>query len=86
MILVVAGSFFVRWPHMPVDPSTIAGAAYYVCDSHLLDNVEGTSILRRKERGQKVESVGERYVFEEITGVSGVVRTGVDVVGVRAFA
>ncbi|KAI5863999.1 hypothetical protein GGS23DRAFT_478000 [Durotheca rogersii] len=32
MILAVAGSFFVVWPHMPIDPSTLAGAMYYVTD------------------------------------------------------
>ncbi|KAI0181755.1 hypothetical protein GGR52DRAFT_578037 [Hypoxylon sp. FL1284] len=29
MIFMVAGSFFVTWPHMPIDPSTIAGGMYY---------------------------------------------------------
>jgi hypothetical protein len=30
MIIVVVGSFFVNWPHMPMDPATVAGAMYYV--------------------------------------------------------
>lgn len=30
MIVVTFASFFVEWPHMPVDPSTLAGAMYYV--------------------------------------------------------
>ncbi|KAI1759614.1 hypothetical protein GGR53DRAFT_132592 [Hypoxylon sp. FL1150] len=29
MILTVAGSFFLSWPPMPIDPSTIAGAMHY---------------------------------------------------------
>ncbi|KAI0901338.1 hypothetical protein F4806DRAFT_190418 [Annulohypoxylon nitens] len=29
MILTVASSFFVIWPHMPVDPSMVAGGLYY---------------------------------------------------------
>ncbi|KAI1652283.1 uncharacterized protein F4817DRAFT_355637 [Daldinia loculata] len=29
MISVVGFSFFVTWPHMPIDPSTIAGEMYY---------------------------------------------------------
>ncbi|KAI0001538.1 hypothetical protein F4779DRAFT_631085 [Xylariaceae sp. FL0662B] len=32
MILTACGSFFVAWPHMPIDPSTVAGAMYYVWD------------------------------------------------------
>ncbi|KAI1091200.1 hypothetical protein F5B19DRAFT_288221 [Rostrohypoxylon terebratum] len=35
MILTVAGSFFVEWPHMPMDPSTIAGGIYYTLDRYL---------------------------------------------------
>lgn len=30
MIVVTCASFVVEWPHMPVDPSTLAGAMYYV--------------------------------------------------------
>lgn len=29
MILVLLGSFLVKWPELPIDPSTIAGAMYY---------------------------------------------------------
>ncbi|KAI0851920.1 hypothetical protein F5Y00DRAFT_274197 [Daldinia vernicosa] len=29
MISVVGFSFFVTWPHMPIDPSTVAGEMYY---------------------------------------------------------
>ncbi|KAI0130685.1 hypothetical protein F4814DRAFT_139214 [Daldinia grandis] len=29
MIAVVGGSFFMTWPHMPIDPSTIVGEVYY---------------------------------------------------------
>ncbi|KAH7026701.1 uncharacterized protein B0I36DRAFT_161379 [Microdochium trichocladiopsis] len=30
MLLVTCASFLVDWPHMPVDPSTLAGAMYYI--------------------------------------------------------
>lgn len=33
MALVLVGSFFVKWPPMPVDPSTIVGTLYYLCDA-----------------------------------------------------
>ncbi|KAI1636214.1 hypothetical protein F4809DRAFT_663063 [Biscogniauxia mediterranea] len=72
MILVVACSFFVRWPHrMPVDPSTIAGAMYYVCDSYMLDSLSGLSVLEKKERDRRVNAMGLRYEFGEMRGVSG---------------
>ncbi|XXG96339.1 hypothetical protein Hte_002621 [Hypoxylon texense] len=78
MILVVAGSFFVTWPHMPVDPSTVAGAMYYVCDSWMLARFEGLSTMKRKDRDWRVNEMGLKYEFGEIRGASGVVRIGVD--------
>ncbi|KAI5928210.1 hypothetical protein F4810DRAFT_719863 [Camillea tinctor] len=82
MILVVAGSFFVRWPRrMPVDPSTIAGAMYYVCDSYMLNNFSGLSMLGRKERDRRVNQMGFQYEFGEMRGVSGKERVGVDIDG-----
>jgi hypothetical protein len=32
MFMVVVWSFLVSWPNMAIDPSTIAGAMYYVMD------------------------------------------------------
>ncbi|KAI1769766.1 hypothetical protein F4818DRAFT_456612 [Hypoxylon cercidicola] len=79
MILVVAGSLFVTWPHIPVDPSTVAGAMYYVCDSLMLDRFEGLSTMKRQDRDKRVNEMGLKYKFGKITGASGVVRVGVDI-------
>lgn len=81
MWLVVVGSFFVRWPHMPVDPSTVAGAMYYLCDSWVLWSLEGMSTLKKKERDWKISETGLKFRFGEIEGVSGLRRVGID--GVR---
>ncbi|KAI1206125.1 uncharacterized protein F4807DRAFT_470341 [Annulohypoxylon truncatum] len=35
MIFTVAGSFFVSWPHMPIDPSIIAGGIYYALTRYM---------------------------------------------------
>ncbi|KAI0854031.1 hypothetical protein F5Y00DRAFT_224340 [Daldinia vernicosa] len=78
MVLVVLASFFITWPHMPVDPSTIAGAMYYVCDSWMLGRFEGLSILKRKDRDWRVNEMGLKYEFGEIRGYSGTARIGVD--------
>ncbi|GAB1319462.1 hypothetical protein MFIFM68171_09672 [Madurella fahalii] len=78
MWLVVAGSFFVSWPHMPVDPSTIAGAIYYVCDSWMLWGMEGLSTLRKEERDRKVADLGLKYEFGTMAGLSGRGRVGVE--------
>ncbi|KUI69366.1 hypothetical protein VM1G_11646 [Cytospora mali] len=50
MILVLVASFFIDWPHMPVDPRTVAGAMYYVCDSWMLETMRGMSTLSKKDR------------------------------------
>jgi len=78
MWLVVVTSFFVSWPHMPVDPSTIAGAMYYVCDSKMLASFEALSVLPKHERDQKVREAGAKFRFGQMRGVSGVRRVGVD--------
>ncbi|KAH6856110.1 hypothetical protein B0I37DRAFT_68895 [Chaetomium sp. MPI-CAGE-AT-0009] len=78
MWLVVVGTFFVSWPHMPVDPSTIAGAMYYVCDSWMLGSMEGLGKLGSEERDERIAELGLRYHFGDIVGLSGRKRIGVD--------
>ncbi|KAH7039858.1 uncharacterized protein B0I36DRAFT_390639 [Microdochium trichocladiopsis] len=81
MALTLILSFVVKWPHMPLDPSTIAGTMYYVCDSWMLDGFEGCgglSRLARKERDMRVDNMGLRYGFGRTLGVSGRSRIGVD--------
>ncbi|KAI0180731.1 hypothetical protein GGR52DRAFT_577512 [Hypoxylon sp. FL1284] len=78
MILVVMGSFFVTWPHMPVDPSTVAGAMYYVCDSWMLGRFEGLSTMTRNDRDWRVNEMKLKYEFGEIRSASGITRVGVD--------
>ena len=45
LVVLVASLVFVRWPHLPVDPRTLAGAIYYVV---------GSRRLRRDLRGRKL--------------------------------
>ncbi|KAI1504596.1 hypothetical protein F5X99DRAFT_423445 [Biscogniauxia marginata] len=80
MILVLVGTFFVKWPRLPVDVRTIAGAAYCVCDSWLLEGVDRLNMAKKEERDARVNFSGLRYRFGEIVGVSGATRIGVDVV------
>ncbi|KAI1378655.1 hypothetical protein F4677DRAFT_373943 [Hypoxylon crocopeplum] len=77
MIAVLVGSFFVRWPQLPIDPTTIFGMMYYVCDSPIIHNFQGLGALERKERDRKVQAMGLRYAFGEMRGVSGRERIGV---------
>ena len=79
MLAVVLGTFLVRWPGLPVDPSTVAGAMYYVADSKVVEMVEGYTQLNGKERNDVIKAMRGRFEFGEVWGVSGRRRVGVDV-------
>lgn len=81
MILVIVYSFSINWPHMPVDPRTIAGAMFYVCDSWMLSAMEGLATLGKKERDSMMRAQRLRYKFTSSEGVSGKERMKVDMRG-----
>jgi hypothetical protein len=80
ILTLLASVIFVRFPHMPVDPRTVAGAAFYSCDSVMGREFKGQqlSMLNGKERRRRVDEMGRRYFYGGLTGVSGVRRVGVD--------
>lgn len=86
MLLVVAASFLIRWPHMPVDPRTVAGAMYYVCDSWMLETMEGMATSTKAERDARMRHLKQNYMYGNREGVSGKSRLGVDVVDDRGEA
>jgi len=75
------------WPEMPVSPDSLAGCAYYVCDSAMLRDFERLSMLEARERDRRVERMERRYRFGWMTGdKSGKRRIGVDYAeGERGF-
>ncbi|KAK3335946.1 hypothetical protein B0T19DRAFT_471121 [Cercophora scortea] len=70
MIAVLVSSFFVRWPPMPVDPRSIAGAMFYVSQSHMLDDMQGLSQLESKERDRRIQELNKRYFYGVLVGGS----------------
>ncbi|KAK0656857.1 hypothetical protein B0T16DRAFT_400406 [Cercophora newfieldiana] len=68
LIAVIVASFFVRYPPMPVDPRSIAGAMYYVSQSHMLSDFNGISRWDAKEREQRVKEMGRRYFYGVLVG------------------
>lgn len=86
MILTLAASFSIKWPHLPVDPRTIAGAMYYVRDSGMLETMEGMSTLQKKHRDRRIKRMGRRYGFGYVKGLTGRGRVGVDFVDDREEA
>ncbi|KAK1757826.1 hypothetical protein QBC47DRAFT_442913 [Echria macrotheca] len=68
LVSVLIASFFVKYPPMPVDPRSIAGAMYYVSQSHLLGDFEGISQLTGKEREYRVRTMNRRYFYGVLVG------------------
>ncbi|KAK4231148.1 Zonadhesin [Podospora fimiseda] len=67
-LAVLVGSFFTRYPPMPVDPRSIAGMMYYVSQSYMLNDMEGIALLDGKQRAKKVMEAGRRYYYGVLAG------------------
>lgn len=81
MILVLAfGAVFIRYPYMNVDPASLAGRMYYVCDSAMSDDFQGMATASQSERAQRAGG-SKMYRFGRLYGVSGERRIGVDYEG-----
>ncbi|CAI4217474.1 unnamed protein product [Parascedosporium putredinis] len=76
MIMTLIASMFVKWPKMPVDPRSVAGAIYYVSGSDILmSRAEGTGRMDRETRDKTIRQYGGRYYYGAIPGKG---RTGVE--------
>ncbi|KAK1969296.1 hypothetical protein LY78DRAFT_725842 [Colletotrichum sublineola] len=71
MLVTLVASLFIKWPHMPVDPRSIAGAMYYINESRMLEDFEGLSTLNSDDREKKVKELGRRYFYGAISGKDG---------------
>lgn len=86
MLLVLLASLAIDWPHLPLDPRTIAGAMYYVCDSRMLAAFEGMADADKRERDVDVRRLRSRYGYGLIPALSGGERMGVDICDDRGEA
>ncbi|KAK3362561.1 hypothetical protein B0T25DRAFT_512750 [Lasiosphaeria hispida] len=74
MVLVLAASLMWRWCQrgrrsvLQVKPDTIVGCMAYVCDSEVVDDVQGLALLSGKERERLVGNMGRRYLIREVGG------------------
>ncbi|KAK3314049.1 hypothetical protein B0H66DRAFT_483994 [Apodospora peruviana] len=78
MVVVLLVSFLVRWPYLPVDPGTIAGCMYYVCDSRMLADLKAVADLDEGARHRHLRDIGMRYRCGSMVGVSAKRRIGID--------
>ncbi|KAM7203081.1 hypothetical protein V8F33_002429 [Rhypophila sp. PSN 637] len=84
MVVVLLSSFVFAKPYyMPVDPGTIAGRMYYVCDSWATRDLAGLADLDHEARKETIENFSKAfYKFGPMVGPSGTERIGVDYVAV----
>ncbi|KAK0642030.1 hypothetical protein B0T16DRAFT_420926 [Cercophora newfieldiana] len=86
MVLVIAyGMLFMKYPDMQIDPAkSLAGRVYYLCDSEVVQDFEGLSLVTGEKEKKQMMAVDEEkerkfYGFGKMKGVSGMVgRTGVN--------
>ncbi|KAM0431072.1 hypothetical protein ACHAPT_005710 [Fusarium lateritium] len=78
MALTIIFSFVVRWPDMPVDPRSVAGAMYYVSESVLVDHFSGMASMDNKERERRIRELGGTYMYGELTTRTGEKRPAVE--------
>ncbi|KAI8309296.1 hypothetical protein K4K61_001875 [Colletotrichum sp. SAR11_59] len=69
MLASMVASLCIKWPELPVDPRSIAGALYYVAESRMLEDFEGLSKLDSEEREKKVKELGRRGVIKRMTSI-----------------
>ena len=84
LAVLVASLVFVRWPHLPVDPRTLAGAIYYVVGSRRLrSDLRGRKVALRDRvlRDAVVVAQDRRYVYGPVAECEpgGSARMGVEV-------
>ncbi|KAK0720272.1 hypothetical protein B0H67DRAFT_181584 [Lasiosphaeris hirsuta] len=77
VLVLVYGAIFVRYPYLPVDPASLGGRIYYLCDSTMLGEFQGMSVLSGKEVSARVD-LKKKYRFGMMRGASGERRIGVD--------
>ncbi|KAM6524921.1 hypothetical protein FALCPG4_010496 [Fusarium falciforme] len=78
MALTIISSFVVRWPDMPVDPRSVAGAMYYVSESVMVDHFSGMASMDNKERERRIRDLGGTYMYGELTTRMGEKRPAVE--------
>ncbi|KAF5666373.1 hypothetical protein FHETE_6257 [Fusarium heterosporum] len=71
-------SFVIRWPDMPVDPRSIAGAMYYVSESNMVDHFSGMPAMDGEERKRRIKELGGTYLYGELTTRAGERRPAVE--------
>lgn len=78
MMLTLIGSMFIRWPDMPVDPRSVAGAMYYVSKSNMTEQFAGLARMDKRDRVRAVEELGGAYWYGDVVTSRGETRQAVE--------
>jgi hypothetical protein len=78
MAFTILLSFVIRWPDMPVDPRSIAGAMYYVSESNMVDHFSGMAAMDGDDRKKRIKELGGTYLYGELTTREGEKRPAVE--------
>jgi hypothetical protein len=78
MILVMLGLVARRWPYIPVEPNSIAGCLYYMCDSEMLDDMAVQASTRNDDESSSCSTTSLMYRYGNMVGKSGTQRVGVN--------
>lgn len=76
-LVLLYGVLFVHYPPLPIDPRTLAGRIYYLCDSAAVEDFEGLALVSGREWKERVDG-RNKYRFGKMIGVSGEVRVGLE--------
>lgn len=83
-VILIASLLFSRWPHMPVDPRTIAGAIFYFARSEKIRHDlcgRRVALMDENTRKEEVKALSRLYVYEVHGEAEGVGRMRVEVEG-----
>lgn len=66
MVVAMLSSLLVKWPDLPVDPSSLAGALWYVSDAPWVRGLEGVAAMSANKRKNAVQGLGGRWTYGPI--------------------
>ncbi|RGP78055.1 hypothetical protein FLONG3_3890 [Fusarium longipes] len=66
MVVAMLSSLSVKWPDLPVDPRSLAGALWYVSDAPWVRGLEGVAAMSANKRKIAVQGLGGRWTYGPI--------------------
>lgn len=66
MVFAMLSSLLVKWPDLPVDPRSLAGALWYVADAPWVRGLEGVAAMSARKRKEAVQGLGGSWTYGPI--------------------